>query len=55
MFGGDRRDAVEPAPLHACPGYAMAMGVMLGVSAAVLEAGTLRTTGAPTVLGLQLR
>ncbi|MBB4842722.1 Dyp-type peroxidase family [Paucibacter oligotrophus] len=54
MFGGDRRDAVLPAPLHACSGYAMAMGVMLGVAAAVLEAGTLRFTGSPTVLGLQV-
>ena len=54
MFGGDRRDAVDPAPLHACPGYAMAMGVMLGVIAALLEAGTLRSTGSPTVLALQL-
>ena len=54
MFGGDRRDAQSPAPLHACPGYAMAMGVMLGVSAAVLEAGALRFTGSPTVLALQL-
>ncbi|MEL4177430.1 hypothetical protein [Roseateles sp. PN1] len=54
MFGGDRRDAVKPAPLHACPGYAMAMGVMMGVAAAVLEAGTLRFTGSPTVLGVQV-
>ncbi|MDN3918907.1 Dyp-type peroxidase [Roseateles violae] len=54
MFGGDRRDAIQPAPLHACPGYAMAMGVMQGVAAALLEAGTLRPGGAPTVLMLQL-
>jgi len=54
VFGGDRHDPMSPAPLHACPGYAMAMGVMLGVAAAVLEAGTLRATGSPTVLALQL-
>ncbi|MDY0744480.1 Dyp-type peroxidase [Paucibacter sp. R3-3] len=51
-FGGDRNDAVKPAPLHACPGYAMAMGVMMGVVAAVLEAGTLRASPIPTVLTL---
>ncbi|MDC8785688.1 Dyp-type peroxidase [Roseateles koreensis] len=53
MFGGDRHDPVKPAPLHACPGYAMAIGVMMGVIAGVLEAGTLRYTGSPTVLAVQ--
>ena len=57
-FGG-HRPATLPAghgraPLHACPGYAMSMGVLQGVLAAVLEAGTLRPTPSPTVLSLQL-
>ncbi|WP_077033174.1 Dyp-type peroxidase [Pelomonas sp. KK5] len=55
VFGGDRNDEVKPAPLHACPGYPMAMGVMMGVIAAVLEAGTLRPTGIPTVLTLPVQ
>lgn len=50
-FGGDRADPDGPPP-HACPGYGMGMGVMLGVIAAVLDAGTLRATGAPTVVAL---
>jgi len=54
MFGGNRQDPIAPAPLHACPGYGMAMGVMLGVAAALLEAGSLRATPSPTVLALQL-
>jgi hypothetical protein len=35
VFGGDRRRV--PHPTHACPGYAMAMGVMLGVIAALMS------------------
>lgn len=50
-FGGDRADPNGPPP-HACPGYGMAMGVMLGVIAAVLDAGVLRPSGAPTVVAL---
>jgi len=52
-FGGARQDPLG-APMHACPGYAMAMGVMMGVLAGVLEAGTLRTTPSPTVLTLRI-
>ncbi|MFT7722277.1 MAG: Dyp-type peroxidase [Roseateles sp.] len=52
-FGGDRADPEGPPP-HACPGYGMGMGVMLGVIAAVLDAGVLRPTGAPTVLAMGL-
>lgn len=47
MFGG----AYGQAP-HACPGYGMAMGVLLGMSSALLEAGTLRATGSPISLML---
>mgnify|MGYP001544595359 CR=1 FL=1 len=50
-FGGDRADPNGPPP-HACSGYGMGMGVMLGVIAAVLDAGVLRFTGAPTVVAL---
>jgi hypothetical protein len=39
VFGGLRSQAVHPT--HACPGYEMAMGVMLGMLAALLQAGTL--------------
>jgi Dyp-type peroxidase family len=52
-FGGRRPPAAQ-APMHACPGYAMAMGVLQGVLAAVLEAGTLRPSPSPTVLTLPL-
>ena len=51
IFGGDRADPTLP-PLHACPGYGMGMGVMLGVIAAVLDAGVMRFTGSPTVVAL---
>jgi len=50
-FGGDRADPQGPPP-HACSGYGMGMGVMLGVIAAVLDAGVMRFTGAPTVVAL---
>lgn len=52
-FGGDRHDPKGPPP-HACPGYGMGMGVMLGVIAAVLDAGVLRFTGSPTVVAMGL-
>ncbi|WP_038200439.1 Dyp-type peroxidase domain-containing protein [Xenophilus azovorans] len=49
VFGGDRRAA--PHPTHACPGQEMAMGVMLGLLAALLDT-PLRPTLAATVLHL---
>jgi Dyp-type peroxidase family len=52
-FGGARRDPAG-APMHACPGYAMSMGVLQGVLAAVLEAGTLQASPSPTVLTMPL-
>ena len=51
IFGGDCADP-NGRPTHACPGYGMAMGVMLGVIAAVMDAGVMRFTGAPTVVAL---
>jgi len=53
VFGGDRADP-QGAPPHACPGYGMGMGVMLGVIAAVMDAGVIRPTGAPTVLTMEV-
>lgn len=50
-FGGDRADP-KGAPPHACSGYGMGMGVMLGVVAAVLDAGVLRFTGPLTVVAM---
>src|SRR3546814_10222770 len=39
VFGGER--GREGAPDHACPGRKLAMGAMLGVVAALLDAGRL--------------
>jgi hypothetical protein len=50
VFGGNRRAATHPT--HACPAYRMAIGVLLGVVTALLEAGTLRPTPSPTGLTL---
>lgn len=50
VFGGNR--GADPRRPHACPGYEMAMGVLLGVIAALLEAATLRPTPAPLTLSL---
>lgn len=51
-FGGNREDKEDKPPVHACPAYQMAMGVLLGLAAGVLEAGTLRPTQLPLVLEL---
>jgi hypothetical protein len=45
VFGGQRAR-------HGCPGHAMGMGVLLGVIAALLDAGTLRATASPDTLRL---
>lgn len=50
VFGGDRR--VEPHPTHACPGFSMAIGVMLGFLAGLLAGTTLRPTASPMALRL---
>jgi hypothetical protein len=50
IFGGRRG---EGGPLHACPGYALAMAVMLGALSALLEAGRLRPSGAALSLVLE--
>ncbi|MBB3177530.1 Dyp-type peroxidase [Variovorax sp. Sphag1AA] len=52
MFGGSRNPSSPVATEHACPGYGMGVGVMLGLMAGLLEAGTLRPTGSPVLLML---
>jgi hypothetical protein len=41
VFGGNRNSNTAH-PTHACPGYAIAMGVLLGMLTAILEVGTLK-------------
>ena len=58
IFGGkrcpfDEASGRQPAPLHACPGYAIAMGTMLGIISALLEKGSLKAL--PTPLMVELR
>jgi cytochrome P450 len=48
VFGGNRR--ATPHPPHACPGYDMAIGVMLGFLAALLETVRLRPANSPMAL-----
>lgn len=55
VFGGSRTAGDWPgeaAPMHACPGFSMGIGVMLGLVGALLDAGTLRATGSPNTLVL---
>lgn len=55
VFGGSRTPGDWPgevAPRHACPGFSMGIGVMLGLFSALLDAGTLRSTGSPNTLML---
>jgi Dyp-type peroxidase family len=48
MFGRDRPG--QAPTVHGCPGYPMAMGVLLAMMAGLLKAGTLRPTGSPVLL-----
>ena len=50
MFGRDSGDDPANTTLHGCPGYRMAMGVLLGMIAGLMKAGTLRPTGSPVLL-----
>lgn len=50
VFGGDRRAASPPT--HACPGYEMAIGVMLGFLAALLDTFELRPAASAMLLRL---
>ena len=53
LFGGDRR-ASGGHPTHACPGKEMAMGVMLGFFAALLQCADLKPTLSPMALEVTL-
>ena len=48
VFGGKRSEIGRPT--HACPGYEMAMGVLVGMFAALLQAGTLTPVQHPLML-----
>jgi hypothetical protein len=54
VFGGKRSagEATEGDPTHACPAYKAAMGVLLGMISALLDAGTLRPHPMPLVVVL---
>lgn len=49
VFGRDRDDAQVPT-VHGCPGYHMAMGVLLAMIGGLLKRGNLRPTGSPVLL-----
>lgn len=55
MFGGSLDPKSAIFGVHACPGYGMGVGVMLGMMAGLLDAGTLRPTGSPVLLMLTPR
>jgi Dyp-type peroxidase family len=48
VFGGQRSANLRGT--HACPAYNMSMGILMGVSSALLEAGSIRPTAAPLVV-----
>jgi Dyp-type peroxidase family len=54
VFGGDRRQVDQSGkpdhPLHACPAYNFAMGVMLGMLAALLDKVRVETLPAPLLV-----
>jgi hypothetical protein len=52
VFGRDRPGAAVPT-VHGCPGYEMAMGVLLAMIGGLLKAGTLQPTGSPVLLILK--
>jgi cytochrome P450 len=56
VFGGARQRGGENlVPTHACPGYEMALGVLLGTLAALLDRTHLRPTLSPMALKMRLR
>ncbi|NDZ16991.1 hypothetical protein C7T35_27525 [Variovorax sp. WS11] len=50
VFGRDNNDYDKDTTVHGCPGYELAMGVMLAMIACLMKAGTLRPTGSPVLL-----
>jgi Dyp-type peroxidase family len=53
IFGGNRDD--DPHPTHACPGYKMALGVMLGTLTGLLESARFRPAMSPLALRISRR
>ena len=49
-FAPDACGAKLTKTVHGCPGYELAMGVMLAMIACLMKAGTLRPTGSPVLL-----
>lgn len=49
-FGRDHADYSQNTTVHGCPGYEMAMGVLLALIGSLMKAGTLRPTGSPVLL-----
>jgi hypothetical protein len=55
IFGGNREAGPHPArPLHACPGYPIARGVIDGILLAILDVGVLRPTAAQVTVRVEL-
>lgn len=55
MWGGAWRGGAEYPDLktlHACPGYGLSTGVLMGIVAGLLHAGSLRMSPSPTILYL---
>jgi hypothetical protein len=53
IFGGERKQPQPTTlPTHACPGYKIGMGVLLGMITALIESGALRPTPAPLTVSL---
>jgi Dyp-type peroxidase family len=50
VFGRNRD--TRPQPTHACPGYEMGLGVVLGLTTTLLEAGPLAPTSSPFIVNL---
>ncbi len=50
VFGRDHHESGKDTTVHGCPGYEMAMGVLLALIGSLMKAGTLRPTGSPVLL-----
>ena len=53
IFGGNR--SADKAPLHACPAYKFAIGTMLGILAALMDAVTVEALPAPLLVRIRGR
>lgn len=57
VFGGKRHaadqvDSAAPWPVHACPAQNMAFGAIMGIMAALLDAGTIQAMPAALIVRL---